>query len=642
MRFSLCVAAILSGLAAPAWAQTAAPSTAPEVVVTATRAPAPLSQVGSSVSVVTVEALQKRQSVSVAEAISELAGVAFSRNGGLGGVTSVRIRGAEADQTVALIDGVKLNDPSSPGGGFNFANLLVGNIERIEVLRGPQSTLYGSQAIGGVVNVITKRGEGPPRATGEAEAGELETYRLRADISGGVGRLSYALAAGRFGSEGISALDARQGGRERDGFDNTAVSGRFGYALSPQVSADLGAWWAKSEAGIDGFPPPTFAFADTAETSEAEERVLHAGLKLSLMDGRFTTRLGFNRTDTNRENRDPAQSVPATFIAEGVNERIELVSQFDLTERVQLIGGWEREEARLFTRSPSSFNPNPRPTTGKARLDAAFAQVQVRPAEGLTATFGARKAEDDRFGDAVTLRATIAYSPNDGATILRASAGDGFKAPTPFQLFSDFGNARLQPEEAFAWDLGVEQALFDGRVRAGLTYFNRDAKNQIDFISCFGNASPICVSRLFGTYDNIVSAKADGWEAALQLAPTKNWRIDANYTALDARNRSPGALFDRRLPRRPRETANLNIGYQFAAGHDFGLGFSHVGASFDNAANTRRLKSYSLVSVRGSFAVRPRVSLYARLENAADEIYQTTSNYGSPPRVAMVGLRVRT
>jgi vitamin B12 transporter len=210
-------------------------TTAETIIVTATRTPTRASRVGSSVTVIDAPVISRAQSIPVIDLLRDVPGVAFSRTGGVGSLTTVRIRGAESDQTVLLIDGVKLNDPSGPGGGFNFANLLVGNLERIEVLRGPQSTLYGSQAMGGVVQIITRSGDVPLGASVTLEGGDLNTNRARASVRGQIGYLSYVLAAGQFETDGVSSAAS---GKERDGFRNTLAQSRVDYALSDQLSLE--------------------------------------------------------------------------------------------------------------------------------------------------------------------------------------------------------------------------------------------------------------------------------------------------------------------------------------------------------------------------------------------------------------------
>ncbi len=625
----------------PAWALAVPASVASEeVIVTATRTPQLPAAIGASVSVISAAALGLRQAVGVADVLRDQPGVSINRNGGLGGVTSVRIRGAQSDQTVALIDGVKINDPAAPGGGFDFGTLLAGNLDRIEVLRGPQSTLYGSQAIGGVVNLITRQPDGPLRGSADAEIGELQTWRLRAEASGKLEKLGFALGGGRFESKGISAFNERRGGRERDGYVNSAANGRLTYDFTSAVQLDARAWWSRGEVDVDGFAPPTFALGDTPEAQVTEQRIFYAGVTLTALDGRWRNRFAAMRADTDRVSRNSSLSVPVTFDSSGVNERLEWQSTFDLTPHLQLVGGADREDAQLKTGAPSSFNPNPPQARASATLDGMYLQAQATPTDGLTASFGVRRSDDDRFGEAITTRATIAYTPNDGATILRASVGEAFKAPTPFQLFSDFGNVFLRPEQAVAYDVGVEQALLDRALSVGAIYFRREAKDEIDFVSCFGNAAPFCAGRPFGTYNNIAVTFADGWEATARLKAGR-WRAALAYTSLDARNRTPGANFAKRLPRQPDGNASLDLGYAFAAGHSLSLGVTEVGKSFDNAANTRLLKGYTLTALRGSWQVTEKIALYGRVENATDESYETASGYGSMQRQAFVGVRTK-
>lgn len=628
----LCLA--VSAVAAPALAQTA--PAAETIIVTATRTPQKPAATGASVAVLDAAAIRAAGGAPVVDLLRDVPGVSFSRNGGVGSVTSVQIRGAESDQTVVLIDGVKLNDPSQPGGGFNFANLLLGDLDRIEVLRGPQSTLYGSQAIGGVVNLITREATRPLEASLAAETGELETASLRGAVRGAAGALRYGLSAGRFETGGISAAAA---GRERDGYENTAAQARAAYQLSPALGLEARVWWSQGEVGIDGFPAPAFVLADTPERSRTEERILYGAANLTTLEGRWRTRLSLSQTTTDRESRNPALSVPITFDARGVNDRVDLQSVLDLTAQVQIVAGYEHETASFRTASPSVATPNPRPATAEVDSQAFYAQIQARPTPGLTVTLGARATDHERFGEAVNLRATLAWAINDGATILRAAAADGFKAPSLFQLLSNFGNVSLQPEEATSVEVGVEQALFDRRLIAALTWFDRSATNQIDFVSCFRNPAAFCVNRPFGTYDNIARTKADGLEATLEFRPIDALSLTAGLATLDARNDAGGsANFNRRLARRPDQTSFLTASWRFGPGREVSATLSRIGDSFDNASNSVRLPGYELVTLRASWAVSERWSVQARIENVGDETYQTTAGYGSPPRQAFLGL----
>jgi vitamin B12 transporter len=235
----------------------------------------------------------------VADLLIRTPGVSLSRNGGIGSSTSVRIRGAETDQTVAVIDGVKLNDPSGVGGGFNFGNLLVGDVARIEVLRGAQSTLWGSQAIGGVVNIVSAQPTRPFQAGLNAEAGSRGTRYLRGGVGGATERATWRLAASHYHSDGFSTF-AR--GTEDDGYENFGLSGRANIRIFEGVSADLRAVYSRGDVDFDGFPAPTFAFGDTRETGTTRDLVTYAGLNFDLFDGRLSNRVAYGFTRPQRQS----------------------------------------------------------------------------------------------------------------------------------------------------------------------------------------------------------------------------------------------------------------------------------------------------------------------------------------------------
>jgi vitamin B12 transporter len=224
---------------------------------------------------------------------------------------------------------------------------------------------------------------------------------------------------------------------------------------------------------------------------------------------------------------------------------------------------------------------------------------------------------------------------------LRGSWGQGFKAPTLFQLFSDFGNATLQPERATGWDVGADLALPFG-LSASASWFQRVTKDQIDFVSCFGVTSPICVNRPFGTYDNVARTRARGAELGLGLAPADGLTVQANYSWIEARNRTDGSPNEgNALARRPEHSVALVADYVAPGGWALGATLLHVSGSFDNAANTRAITGYVTADIRGSFAITDRIELYGRVTNLFDETYETVRLYGQPGRQAFVGLRAK-
>lgn len=641
----LATTAALCGLSTTAFAQTATPvavASVGELVVTANRSPVAADRVGQSLTLITAEDIKAAQTVDVSTLLASTPGVSFSRNGGVGGSTSLRIRGAETDQTMVVIDGVKLNDPSTAGGGYNFANLLAGDIERIEILRGAQSTLWGSQAIGGVVNIVTAQAREPFEADLSAEGGSMGTSYFRAGAGGKTGRLNWRLAAGRYDTDGVSSYRL---GAEKDGYENTGVSGRALFAATDALSFDLRGVYSKGRNDFDGFPPPTFAFGDTREYGETEEFVGYAAVNLDLLDGALKNRLAYGYTRTDRQNFNPDQAATTTtFDARGENKRWEYQGVWTINDGWTATFGGEIEDAEMRSASPSAFAPNPTPITGKAGLDGIYAQVSGQVVDGLTLTAGLRRDSHDTFGDKTLGQLAAAWSLNDGDTVLRASFGQGFKAPTLYQLYSEYGNTALEAEEADGWDAGIEQRFIE-RILVRATWFARETDNQIDFFSCTSTTTnPLCFNgavRRSGYYANTAQTKAHGveLEGEVDLGPLQ---VAANYTWTDMENDSPGnANRGKQLTRRPEHQANIQATYSWENGASLAGVIRYVGDSFDNAANTYVLQSYTLLDLRAAWPVNHTFELYGRVENALDEEYETTRNYGSPGRGVYAGVRAR-
>ncbi|OYY67609.1 TonB-dependent siderophore receptor [Sphingomonas sp. 28-63-12] len=645
MRFHLIrlsISALTLIAALPALADTPSPAlvdptdTSDPIIVTATRTAEPLSRVGQSVSVIDSATLKTRQTSTVADLLRTLPGVTVARNGGIGNPTSVFIRGAESDQTAALIDGVKLNDPASPGGGFNFGNLLVGNIDRIEVLRGPSSVIWGSQAIGGVVNLITTPPSEALTINARGEYGYRGTGQIVANVAGKAGPLSASAGGGWLTTQGISAFNAARGGRERDGYRNFGANLNLNLTLTEAVSIDARGYYSDGRTDFDGFAPPSYAFGDTREFGTTKEYVGYVGGNVALFGGRFRNRIGFAYTDTVRHSYDPNGFVAETFAGNGRNQRYEYQGVVDLTKGAQATFGLEREESRFVS---SSFG-GPQ-VIGRARLDSIYGQLVVTPLAGLTLTGGVRQDDHDRFGGATSVAASGVYSPNHGATTLRASYSEGFKAPSLYQLQSEYGNQLLRPERAKGWDIGVTQRALSGMVEASATYFRRTSSDLINFVSCPAPLTGICAARPFGTYDNVSRAVAQGVELTLALRPVDALTVQGNYSYIEATNRAAGDInFGKRLQRRPSQTVNVSIDYRWPFGLNTGATVTHVGSSFDDAANRTRVQGYVLTDIRASVPLPHGAELYGRIENLFDERYEAVFQYGTPGRAAYVGIRL--
>nr|WP_303706259.1 TonB-dependent receptor [Brevundimonas naejangsanensis] len=618
--------------AAPDVAGRAGATAVEDVVVTANRSAQPIERVGASVAVLTQAAIEARQTTAVAELLAQTPGVSYSRNGGVGAANSLYIRGAEGHHTVVLIDGVKLNDPSSTQGGFNFGNLLVGDAARIEVLRGAQSTLWGSQAIGGVVNIVTTEPTEAFQGGLDAEAGARGTTYFRGGVSGANERLSWRLAASRYATDGFSAYAT---GTEDDGYDNTGLSGRLNLKITEAVSLDLRSVWSSGRADFDAWN------GDSRDYGKTQELVAYAGLNIDLLDGRFRNRIGYAHTDTDRRNFNPDSKIqPLTFDSEGQNRRWEYQGAFAVTETLNTTFGVEHEKSEMKARSLGDWNPNADYGRGEAELNSVYGQVQWTVLDGLTLTGGLRYDDHAQYGDNLLGQVAAAWALNDGATVLRASWGQGFRAPGLYELYSEYGSLDLQPEEAESWEIGVEQRLFD-RAVVSATYFQRDSDNEINYANCLpGDAHPICSQPYGGYYQNIQKAETKGVELIGRLDVTERLHLNANYTWTDAKN-AVGDHEGKRLRLRPEHMGNLAADYDWAFGLKTGLSVRYVGETFNDLANAVKVDAFTLVDLRASYPIDDNLEVYGRIENAFDEDYQTVLGYGTAGRGVFGGVRVR-
>jgi vitamin B12 transporter len=587
------------------------------IVVTGTGTSQNISQSGQAIRIIDQTLIERLQSTSVADLLITTPGITVSRNGGPGQVTAVRIRGAEDSQTLVLIDGVRVNDPASPGGAFDFGNLLTGNIDRIEVLRGPNSVPWGSQAIGGVVNIVTAPVNG---ATLRAEYGFKNSKQLVGQAGGTLGPVTASIGGGYFDDDGISAY---KNGTERDGYRQYAGNARVGVAFSEAISLDLRAYYADSKVQFDGFPPPFYSFADTAEFAKTQQLFGYAGLNFAVFDGALKNRLAFTLSNTARDSFDPASGTAASFIARGRVERFEYQGDATISDSLRAVFGIEHETSRFR----DEFS---RYTTG---VTSGYGQAIITPFDGLTLTGGIRVDDHRTYGIKATLSANAAWRVGSG-TILRASYGEGFKAPTLFQLYSDYGNNKLRPETAQSYDIGIEQTLLESALTVGLTAFHRDTTNQIDF-----SFAPR-VGRPFGFYDNIARTRAQGIEATLLLRPSDTLTVSANYTLIDAKNRATGQT----LLRRPRDSVNADIDWTPRSWLHLGATIRSVSDSRDSDFQTFRpttLDGYVVAGLRASASIGERFEIYGRIENLFDAQYETVSGYGTLGRNAHVGVRVK-
>ena len=609
------------------------------IVVTANRQEQDLSEVAQSVTVISNAEIAQRQSIAVTDLLRTVPGVRVSATGGLGTITSVFIRGGNSDHTVALIDGVKINDPSTTAGGYDFGNLVTGNVERIEVVRGSQSVLWGSQAIGGVVNVITRQPTEDLAADASAEYGWRDTARVVGNVSGKFGPVSLRVGGNYARTDGFSSVAA---GTERDAYRNYGANAKVNVAFTDAISLDLRGWYWNSRTDIDG---ASFVFPydpiDSAEFARMRQVIGYAGLNVALFDGRLRNRFGFAVTDTHRRLFDPARPLQTPsqqvqyFDSKGRIERFEYQGIAQIADWADATFGAETEKSRYSSAYFDLFFPSQ--TRGSVRQNSFYGQLTVKPLEGLALTGGVRHDDHDDFGGKTTFAANGVFTPNQGATTSRASYSQGFKAPSLYQLHSEYGNAALLTESSSGWEAGVTQKLVDGRMELGATWFQRNTRNLVDFVNCTPPLAGICTNRPLGTYGNVGRARSKGLEATVTLRPTDAFTVQGAYSWVKSTDRATGLD----LARRPRHSVSLLADYQWGFGLSTGATVTQVSGSWSSPGEFRRLEGYVLVDLRAALPIGDHVEVFGRVENLFDERYQTVADYGTPGRAAYVGARFK-
>ncbi len=619
--------------AAPGLAQEA--TRLEEVVVTATRLPTPIEEVASAISVITRADIERHQYQTLEEALTAAPGLAVVRLGPAGTITSVFTRGTESNHTLVLLDGIEIGDPSTADGAFDFSNILLDDVERIEMVRGPHSTLYGSDALGGVVNIITRRGAGPLRARVGFETGSQRTFIERAGVSGSQGPMSYRISAQHYLSDGesVTASRLRPAGSadEDDGYENATVSARVGFDTE-LVDIDLVARYLDTEVELDN------SAEDPDNEANTWQRFGRAQASFNLFDGMLENRLGVAYTDYNRKNLDFADSLSAAFsVASNNGDKLKFDWQGDIHAFANhvITLGFESEDEKA--ESASSFSSGFVSVTDEnARTNAGFAQIQSRFGESLSSAVAVRADDHERFTTEITWRASAVYRLPSFGTRLKAAYGTGYKAPTLQQLFgaNDFagigifvGNPDLEPETSTGFDVGVEQNLLEGCLQAGLTYFEIDIEDLIAFTPTFTSLLNQDRADIYGV---------EGF-AALALGPRLSVRADYTYTRSE-----DGTGGD--LLRRPKHKLSLDADWRPREALVFTAGAVFIGGRTDiDAVTFARTKtpSYQVARLGASLGLSEAWTLFGRVDNVLDKDYETADGFRGLGRSVLAGLRWR-
>ena len=602
------------------------------VVVSATRLPTPLANVASSVTVITAADIEARQDRSLPDVLREVPGLSIVQTGGAGGQTSVFMRGSNSNHTKVLVDRIDVGDTSTPTGAADISKFLAGDIARVEILRGPQGALYGSDAIGGVINITTQSGSGPMRFTGSVEGGSFETSNQFATLSGQAGDFHYRATVQYFHSGGtpVTPLNLLPAGvvRNDDAYDNVTASTKLGYDITGNFDIGLTSRYYNSVGRItgDSFDPVTFASAPSArQTRIANLQYETRGTAhLVLWDGRFDQTLGFAYGSNIIATQDPNTGNGRT---RGDRVKLDWQGNVKLAEGETLVLGAETARDALHRGLSFGF-----PTTLAQGIttNAGYAEMLTDLPIGFHNSFSVRDDDNSRFGNRVTWRMAPSWVIESTGTTLRASAGSGFKAPALQQLFGTFGgNASLKPESSTGYEAGIDQKILGDDLVGGVTWFHNDIRNLIT-----SGPAPAFLNI------NIGRARTQGIETFLtwKALETLTFRADYTYTdSLDAATRAA-------LLRRPRNKASLGADWQAMDDLQLNATLLYVGQQIEGNRDFSipRLKQSDHVTLdlAASYKLTDMWSLFGRIENATDTNYQSPEGFLRPGIGAYGGIKV--
>lgn len=630
-----------------------------EVVVSATKTPIPVSHLTSAVEVITGEELEQKKIKTVIEGLRLAQGAFASSSGGPGTEATVKMRGAFARHTLVLIDGVIVNSPTT--GSYDFSNLMTDNIDRIEILRGAQSMLYGSDAVGGVINIYTKKGTGAPTANAFLEYGSFASLREGAAVSGAKGLFDFSAMLSRWDTSSFSAINYRRGAYERDGFHNWQGSGKLGVSLPRDGRLEFNVRWYNSDTNFDGFAD-SGAPADVFGARQSNRNMILSGtyeqpitawwnqkLTLAQANERLQSVSGSNGYNINTgqfitanpnscfPNFDTCFTPFATDLGI-LNRRLEWQHNFQVVKQLLVTAGYQfREEQGDSSGFYGAAQPN-----RIISSNAGFAQAQVNLWDRLLVTGGIRYDSYNVFSDATTYRVTAGYLLKETGTKFRGSYATGFKAPTLNDLFfQGFSNPDLKPEKSQSMDIGIDQSLFQDRLQLNAGYFWNRFNNLIQFIF----DPTVCPPATNGLCPiNVAAAKAQGWELGFKFMIMEGLHLRGQYTYTLTRaydNPTNPLGEDKRLPRWPIDQASVGLTYQPIEPVRLTMDYRFVGPRNNDLPNTpsQQLSSFNVVNASASYDVTKNWQIFGRVDNLFNARYEEILYFGTPIRSVYGGVK---
>ncbi len=599
-----------------------------DVVVTATRTETPLIELANSITIIDSAEIVNSKKDNVLDLLRGEYGVNVVQQGGPGKLASVYMRGGGSEHTLVLIDGIEMNMPGDPGNTYDFSNLPTDNVERIEILRGPQSTLYGSDALAGVINIITKTGEGRNKYSLSAEGGTYNTYKLNGGLSGTYDIFNYQVNLNRMKTNGFSSAAARYGNTEKDGASNFTGSVKAGINIDNDFQLNLFYQHTGGEAGYDQWGGP---FGDDPTyVYNLDENIFRMETSFSDYKNTWNGKAGVSyMRNVRKYSFDSTLYNPATSrsMYDGKKIKFDIQNTFNFAKPFSLTVGAEHErETALSNYFINSLTGNfvSNFPTRSSTTKGFFAEEQSNISDRIFFNLGVRYDNHDKFGDAVTFRLAPALMIWETGTKLKATYGTGFKAPSLFYLFDPaFGNESLQPEKSSGWDAGFEQYAWDNRITAGITYFSNKFEDLFGFDSNFKTI-------------NINQAESYGVEFFVTAKPAAGLTLKLSYTNTKTKDLSANSP-DKNLPllRRPEHKGEFSANYSFLEKFNLHFDAAYVGERDDKiftalGSNRVKLGSYFLVNAAASYDVLSYLQVFAKVNNIADDYYEEVYGYASP------------
>lgn len=606
------------------------------IEVTAARTPLSIVDIASSVTIISAEDIAKRQTFSLPDLLNTLPGIAVARAGSVGGQAQLRLRGGEANQTLVLIDGVQINDPAA-GDEVQFELLSTTEIERIEIVRGPLSSVWGSDAVSGVINIITKKGEGDLSVRANGEAGAFGTYRFGGSIGGAGEKTNFRLGASYSDSDGTNVSRI---GDEADGFRAVTVNATGGY--KPSATSNLSFSLRHTDARNDfdstdfatGFPADSDRVTNTAKTS------VSVGGEFQLFEGRLTQGARVTYLDTEIANLSDGAASGATLSQRWgfyADSRIKLTDGHNLTLAI------DHEDTDFSQRGPASPFGDPNQDQNSS-ITGYVAGYVGNLGETVTLTGSLRYDDNDQFANATSWRGGVVYKFAGTGTRLYGNVARGQKAPTFIELFGFFsdsfiGNPDLTPERSVEYEFGVSHVALNGSLTLDASYFTARLENEINGFAF----DPVTFA--FTAENRDGKSKRDGFEVTAAFAVNDQLDVTVNYAYLDAKEPDGAGGLTREL-RRPKNSASLFVDYRPSERLGLTLDANYVGSALDiffppfpEPSQTVTLDDYLLVNIGGSYQINDRISLYGRVENLLDETYENLFGFNTPGIGAYAGFR---